>query len=71
MDWEDPRLDVAPVTPKRQRGDDSWIRRGGADDDEEAGMVAAVCEEEAPRLDIDDLNRHWFELGCITRKKSN
>lgn len=54
-DWDDPRLDVAPTTPKRQKGDDSRIRRGGADDDEEPGMVAAVCEEELPTIDIDDL----------------
>ena len=62
-DWQDPRLDVAPGTPKRARTNDhSWIRRGWADDEEVqedlfggTDMVAAVCEETPPHVDLDDL----------------
>ena len=62
-------VDIAPGTPhatQRAKGDGFGIRRSdGCESDDEAAMVAAVCEEQTPIIDVEDLiipGRAYYDL---------
>ena len=63
MDWDNSSLDVAPTTPRGSKRPDENTDYATAGEGDH--MVAAVCEEDTPMIDMTDLTipgRAYYDI---------